>query len=594
MLPIMSSKEEVNSQNQGSHSDVPDSSRPILEPAKSSTLAQNEPPPISTPIPHSYGHAPHPSLLNPPVLYQSPIPSASYPSQPPAYYYPTSSYASPSPYQTYYPTELPHSVFSAPPQYYPPPQYHTSLPPAEIERHHFGPVLEKNSWALASAAAAVGSIVGLSAAAATRWWNGDDWYLVARDRTLPATTETQNVTPEKSSANINLPPINEAVGVALAGPNSAENEGQGEFTNRAMDLLRQQQLLSNSGLSKESLYQLRDVQESLASIQLALNKGASVNKCDEDLDSSSDRLMLRISTILVKLESILGIDKCDVWFHEPTEPVEARENELEPCIDIATGTPNSGSTPTVMELNAIDSEVLVTNLHKALAQLILGKDGRSVSHAQFISGIQLLYLYASNISNHPHVPRYRRIYCENESYRQNVEKLCGAAGLLEAMGFHLGQNSKYWEWMSHAPTSVEESGNLMENLYLERAREAVSALKVLKSASEAVGKEELLKSALRAAGIDVNAELDSNLSAIEALSTSITSDYPIQTLLADKDAIASQSMDTPFVCDTDLVTMEAAALLTGSAADGDFQRTKESDEVPPHENERISESEVWK
>jgi PUB domain len=472
-------------------------------------------------------------------------------------------------------------MYSTPSQYYPlPHQYQTFLPPVESDRHHFAPGLEHNSWALASAAAAVGSLVGLSAAAATRWWNGDDWYLV-----VPEPTETNNATPEKASVDNDLPRINESIGEANSDSKFTYEEGRGKYTNRAMELLRQQQLQPETIFKEESLSELRDIQKSLASIQLELsNSPLLMNECDGDTDASRNPLIFRLNTILVKLESILGIDNCDVPSHEPVEPPDFN---LEPRFESAADSANPLSTQTVMEANTIDSEAMVSDLRQALAQLVLGKDGPSVSHAQFISGIQLLYLYSSNISNHPHVPRYRRIYCENESYRQNVEKLSGAAALLEAIGFHLGQNSKYWEWMAPAsPASVDESWNDVERLYLERAREAVSALKVLKVASEAVDKEDLLKSALHAARLDDNAHLG------DKRSSNMPNPHPSQAILGDTNDIASQSIDTPFVCDTDLVTTEVVAILTATS-DADFQ-TKETNETPSDENERISESDVWK
>ena len=128
------------------------------------------------------------------------------------------------------------------------------------------------------------------------------------------------------------------------------------------------------------------------------------------------------------------------------------------------------------------------------------------------AGAQLLYLYCVNVSSHPRVPRYRKIFSSNESYQKNVATLTGAPALLEAVGFvpmnnnNSNQNETtittapdYWEWL---PPSIhpkgDEGGNDTTNpcvaaspkqawlgdseeFYLQRLKMAAAALSLIKS-----------------------------------------------------------------------------------------------------------------
>ena len=588
-----------------------------------SILGSNENPSSTAPtIPHS--HLPQHPIASPLVNYQPPIPSQyPLPLPPPYYNNPTLYPYQPPTYQILYHPEPPHSMYATPFPHYPrPPQYPSALPPfAEPERTN-GPtskIVEESAWAMASAAATVGSIVGLSAAAAMRWWNGDDWYLFTRNSNTPtASPPAVNARDHFSSGQkeSNLISTLDAV----------ETEGR-EYTNRAMELLRQQLQpdISSFSYNKESLCQLREIHETLISIQGSLD-ASHANEGDSSIDGSAGPLKARMNTVLSTLESILGIENRHVTFQEPFGTTNAPiiESATEsfadaPIVKHATesfaetneDTMDLVSKPTPTELDSIPG--IVPNLRQALIQLVLNNDIPSLTHAQFISGIQLLYLYATNIANHPNVPRYRRIYCENEGYRRNVEPLKGSKELLEAMGFHLGQNAKYWEWLPvTAPnTNLEsESDDVVQEMYLKRVGDAASALSVLKTATETADKEALLHSALRAARLDDCSEFavasDLLMGAHSQSDRWTAALNSSETKFCDADKLPVQSTEAPFVCDTDLVTPEAAKLLSAAPTDADdFQSLvvaqgnksfieTATDDIISDENERGFVSEVWK
>jgi hypothetical protein len=511
--------------------------------------------------------------------YQMPSYSAS-----PMYNYatvPPQSYTMAS-YPTY---PVPMNTEYRPYMYTPSHSYHQQLQPQpqpQPQQQQF-PLLEQERrpdyWAMASAATVVGGVLGLSAAAAVRWWNGDDWYVV----TPGSTKEEEEVTTvdHTSSRNVEVVP--------LPTTESTITIGQ-EYTNRSMDLLRQHQrnqLPIETSVNHETMLQLRDIQVSLTKIQVSLGDSTTTN-CNTQHDPACEKnnvtakstttmeyhLQSRLESILSKLESILtttyGSDDVTVLDENVVEPVSTIINNMD--VETASQTHVENTTDDTLpitpmyEMNSNDivpdlsnatesSEQSVVALREAITHLVRGNnddddDNASTTttttipaHGPFLSGIQLLYLYATNIYHHPRIPRYRRIYCANESYRQHVETFHGAHELLSAIGFvmepppppppvHQRNNnqrtSKYWEWLPSSSSSVlsstpEKTTTAVtvdwEAIYMERLREAISALGVLKSVSKAIDKEELLQSALISSGLLVDS---SNNISTEALATTPT------------------------------------------------------------------------
>jgi len=86
---------------------------------------------------------------------------------------------------------------------------------------------------------------------------------------------------------------------------------------------------------------------------------------------------------------------------------------------------------------------------------------------------KMLYLYLCNLSNHPTVPRYRKIYTNNATYSKNVELLDGGKELLKSVGFE--EFASFLEW-NDGEDDDEEGG---ENR-LALVKDAVAALELLK------------------------------------------------------------------------------------------------------------------
>ena len=118
-------------------------------------------------------------------------------------------------------------------------------------------------------------------------------------------------------------------------------------------------------------------------------------------------------------------------------------------------------------------------------------------------------MFTLNISRQPHVPRYRRIYCENSNYRNHVKDLHGAVDFLMAVGFEQSEPlrpqtrpSKYWDWLPSSSSRRKSNSAEMqdiETMYLERLREAVVVLEVIKTATQDTGNDDLIQQALTAA-----------------------------------------------------------------------------------------------
>ena len=150
-----------------------------------------------------------------------------------------------------------------------------------------------------------------------------------------------------------------------------------------------------------------------------------------------------------------------------------------------------------------------SNEHQPLANAIWALANDNEIHA-VRTGAQLLYLYCVNVSSHPRVPRYRKIFTSNESFQSNVAPLKGAQALLEAVGFVQMDNvsgkpaADYWEWLPpsiHQNSCGDDDDNAdngstlnqfapspkhawlgdSEEFYLQRLKMAAAALSLIKS-----------------------------------------------------------------------------------------------------------------
>jgi len=92
---------------------------------------------------------------------------------------------------------------------------------------------------------------------------------------------------------------------------------------------------------------------------------------------------------------------------------------------------------------------------------------------QVQSCAQMLYMYAMNLSSNPDLPRYRKVYTNNTTFKKKVDTVKGARNILIAVGF-VDQGS-YFEWKGDEiiPDTMGETSITL----LKQAAEALSLLK---------------------------------------------------------------------------------------------------------------------
>ena len=116
-----------------------------------------------------------------------------------------------------------------------------------------------------------------------------------------------------------------------------------------------------------------------------------------------------------------------------------REATIESTTSIDTSAP-------VLPLPAhstVESESSHKNLEDSLRILATSNNANDLK-----VGAQMLYLYCRNIAKNPSVPRYRKLYTNNDNYRNKVGNLVGATEFLVAVGFIERPANNMFEWSS--------------------------------------------------------------------------------------------------------------------------------------------------
>jgi PUB domain len=452
-------------------------------------------------------------------------------------------------------------------------------------------------------AVAVGSMLGLTAAAAVRWLNGSDFMLFPPSSLSPGETtmgESSNDTPTETGTTIvrgSEPRMEEfwaqsekqTILLQRLEELVAKQKRMEEYiavTNQSIEDLRRQQTLPKQSDQDDGtaahdeiatcLHEIKNeltlIRELLVATRYDTNAEnvEHINGKSGPRRTSADPQLLhsRLSNVLDKLDASLTEDSANDPEND-TKGVNGKSSlELNGQDKVGrSGEVESGETSS--SFSSQPEKTITIPLHKAFSEAIqfnpMTSDGRRVStlslssskplgcssalrdalcelvaanrKERLVSGAQLLYLYVVNVASHPRVPRYRKIFCNNESFQQHVADLAGARPLLEAVGFvereqpqHFGSGSSnsptskpatYWEWLpppqqrttplvddgSTNDTSVSPSHALQkpwfddtEATFVERLKEATAALAVLKVASNA-DKHDLINSALLSAGL---------------------------------------------------------------------------------------------
>ncbi|EED93320.1 predicted protein [Thalassiosira pseudonana CCMP1335] len=258
---------------------------------------------------------------------------------------------------------------------------------------------------------------------------------------------------------------------------AAAHAGKG-MTDDAMDFLRQKKppseklVLSNEKVAG-IVSLLVEVSEYLARLKqsdtgkrddeaIQSTTGLDSNEVDELSKSAEGNVPDEAKVIVALIEKI---NKVLAMFQKPeagneTVPVvqEANTTDASPSPQpesdapspIASETENTKQTEPSSEDATIDPQPTSEDLDEAIRSLSNKNDTNELK-----AGAQMLYLYCLNISKNPTVPRYRKIYTNNNSFQKKVGNLVGAKELLSAVGFV--ERTNFFEWTQSDDDSETKS-----------------------------------------------------------------------------------------------------------------------------------------
>jgi len=368
----------------------------------------------------------------------------------------------------------------------------------------------------AAALLTIGSALGLTAAAAVRWLNGGDFQLLPpatqdkghddlrlrigerpestiQERSHDITGHNYDRRPRDDEAHTSNSTdqdrLSEQVQCLVEALHShtqqqekvlqrVTSKQESHITNQSMDLLRPNRNISTSTML---LYaKLAEVHAELSSLRrdvvgLGLKGSTTIDteRWETRLNGTVDQLDECLQQIHPNLNAAMmnGTGNLD----------ESHEVNVHTSVEV------DGSANHSLDTSMLSAAMTLASLLDAVRRLAQENDTTALR-----VGAQLLYLYVINVSSHPHVPRYRKIFTSNESF-QKVNRLVGGKDLLLAVGFV--EQDKCLEWQPADESQKEE-----EEVYLQRLREAAAALSILKSPPSDLDKNELTESALAAAG----------------------------------------------------------------------------------------------
>lgn len=258
---------------------------------------------------------------------------------------------------------------------------------------------------------------------------------------------------------------------------AAAHAGKG-MTDDAMDFLRQKKppsekcVLSNEKVAG-IVSLLVEVSEYLARLKqsdtgkrddeaIQPTTGLDSNEVDELSKSAEGNVADEAKVIVALIEKI---NKVLAMFQKPeagneTVPVvqEANTTDASPSPQpesdspspIASETENTKQTEPSSEDAITDPQPTSEDLEEAIRSLSNKNDTNELK-----AGAQMLYLYCLNISKNPTVPRYRKIYTNNNSFQKKVGNLVGAKELLSAVGFV--ERTNFFEWTQSDDDSETKS-----------------------------------------------------------------------------------------------------------------------------------------
>ena len=257
---------------------------------------------------------------------------------------------------------------------------------------------------------------------------------------------------------------------------------------------------------KQSIVQDNTVKEDLAGDESDKAKKVSNSEASESAEDAVNKEegepLKRIDMAMDKIQELLAIVEKKVEESEKNEKVEeggqandpnvtgnnsyvAKEEEIETTKivdEFEVPATSSAQTDEKSELSESpeqqqvpsNSETEETGEQQQQKQLedtikTLGSSANSVDDLKV--GAQILYLYCLNISKNPTVPRYRKIYTNNNTFRKKVGVLVGAKEFLSAVGFV--ERTNFFEWSQ----STTDDTSLASKSRLDFALVALELLK---------------------------------------------------------------------------------------------------------------------
>lgn len=270
---------------------------------------------------------------------------------------------------------------------------------------------------------------------------------------------------------------------------TAAQLGKG-VTDDAMDFLRQQKpvLLKKSGetavdkmdlariisLITEMVHELTQLKDSFSDEKIDVEENDITKKNENDANDDDDEtdVSSKINIALEKGKEVLaliqnadetGTSIKNIDSEQVTPLTEHRSDSSERTKSGDSEEVDSG----IIEQDAVSSSSVGDNadgdtsdvndksedLEKVLQVL------SSQNKAEELKvGAAYLYLYCKNLSKNPTVPRYRKIYTNNNSFKSKVGNLVGASDFLFALGFV--ERSNFFEWSPSNETSSNTKSQL--------------------------------------------------------------------------------------------------------------------------------------
>ena len=208
-------------------------------------------------------------------------------------------------------------------------------------------------------------------------------------------------------------------------------------------------LRNNADLFANAVSLLAKLQQAIESLQTATKEKPSMNELDpvDDDDDKSSELCAIGTNKKMNIENYIG----EVGRSTDEQKSSDTLNDID--VNNQTNTPESNE-PVDREPKASEEPgASAEDVEEALRKL---SNENGVEELK--TGTQMLYLYCMNISKNPSVPRYRKIYTNNNTFQKKIGNLNGADELLQAVGFV--KKTNFYEWAKLNTESMETQSSL--------------------------------------------------------------------------------------------------------------------------------------